>query len=60
MVAVSEIQAISDLDLIQDLAGVPAGAAWRSPAARRLAIGEYLAFRRDRMEEVMHEWLQSS
>lgn len=59
MVAVNRIQSISDMDLINDVARVPAGAAWRSPAARRLEIAEYLAFRRDLLEEVMTEWLQS-
>jgi hypothetical protein len=59
MVAVNQIQSISDMDLINDVARVPAGAAWRSPATRRLEIAEYLASRRDQLEEVMSEWLQT-
>lgn len=59
MVAVSEIQAIDDAALIADVSQVPAGAAWASPAPRRLAIAEYLAYRRDELEEVMRRWLRS-
>ena len=59
MVAVTEIEAIDDAALIADVSQVPAGVAWASPAPRRLAIAEYLAYRRDELKEVMRQWLRS-
>lgn len=59
MAAVQKIKSITDRNLIEDVSRVPSGEPWRSPVDRRLAIAEYLAFRRDRLQEVMEKWLSS-
>ncbi len=54
--AVSRIEAISDVDLERAVSQVPSGATWRAPADRRLAIGAWLATRRDGLREAMARW----
>jgi hypothetical protein len=59
MPAVAAIEAVTDRDLIETVAQIPSGAAWRSELTRRKDIVAYLAHRRDRLKEVMATWAQS-
>ena len=57
--AVRRINHMDDRTILEAVAGMPLGGPWQSPVDRRLQIAEWLAYRRDRMEEVMVEWLRS-
>lgn len=59
MPAVDSIQRVTDRQLLECVAGIPSGSPWRSPAPRRLEIAEYLAHRRDRLQEVIRTWLST-
>jgi hypothetical protein len=54
--AVIRIEALSDDDLLDAVDRVPVGPHWQSDVTRRLAIAEWLAYRRDRLREVMLAW----
>lgn len=56
--AVRTIESLSDMDLVNAVAGVPSGDPWRGPVARRLEIVGWLAHRRDRLWAVMDKWAQ--
>jgi len=55
--AVSLIEGVSDRELLGVVSQIPSGDAWRSPTDRRLAIGEWLAVRRDNLRVAMGRWM---
>jgi hypothetical protein len=57
--ALGRIAALDDEDLLAAVARVPDGPEWNSDRAHRLALAEWLAFRRDRLGEVIHRWRSS-
>jgi hypothetical protein len=57
--AVARIAGVTDRELMDAVAGTPAGGAWRSDLTRRREIVEYLAYRRDRLQEVMDAWCRA-
>jgi hypothetical protein len=54
--AVTEIESVTDAELLEAVARVPSGGAWQSAPDRRLAMARWLAHRRDRIRGVMHGW----
>ncbi len=56
--AVRRIKHMGDTVILEAVAAMPFGGPWQSPVDRRLAIAQWLAYRRDRMEEVMLKWLK--
>jgi hypothetical protein len=56
--AVNLIESITDEVLLRAVAQIPNGERWNSAAERRLAIGRWLAYRRDRLRRVMRAWEQ--
>lgn len=56
---VTRIEGLADPDILQAVAAMPDGTAWRSEIERRLEIAAWLGFRRDRIREVMEEWLRA-
>lgn len=56
--AVGRIEAVSDSDILEAVAGIPTGDPWRSPAARRLEIAEWLVRRRAQLRGVMMAWVR--
>jgi hypothetical protein len=57
--AVRRIKEMGDRVILEAVAGMPFGGPWQSPVDRRLQIAQWLAHRRDRVEEVMLKWLAS-
>jgi hypothetical protein len=71
--AVTEIEGVSDGELIEAVSRMPAGESqregsrgrppqpelWSAARARRLDIARWLAYRRGRLREVMETWLQA-
>jgi hypothetical protein len=55
--AVDEIESVSDHELLGFVSGMPVGGPWQSDIDRRLRIAEWLAHRRDKLREVMKQWL---
>ena len=55
--AVERIEGVSDAVLLDAIARVPAGDEWRGPTDRRLAIGRWLAQRRQNIRGVMAAWM---
>jgi len=55
---VKRIEAITDTNLLEAVARVPASEPWRSPVERRGEIASWLAHRRGRLREVMEAWLR--
>lgn len=54
--AVDRVESVSDDDLLRSVAQVPLGAVWRSDSKRRLQIARWLAYRRDKVREVVTGW----
>ena len=54
--AIHRIEAVTDQQLVEAVTRIPAGEPWRAPTERRLAIGNWLAFRRSKIREVMAQW----
>jgi hypothetical protein len=57
--AVGRISGLTDENLLEAVAQVPDGTEWNSAPARRLQLAEWLAFRRDRLAEVVRRWARS-
>lgn len=57
--AVKAIEQLSDDDLLAAVANVPDEAGWIASRKRRFQMFEWLSFRRDRLMEVMEEWLKA-
>ncbi len=57
--AIRAVESVTDRDLMESVAQVPAGEPWRGPVARRAEIASWLAARRDRIRTVMEGWLNS-
>jgi hypothetical protein len=54
--AATQIEAVTDQQILDAVSGIPLGEPWKSPAARRLAIATWLAARRPLVREVMKAW----
>jgi len=54
--AVSQIESISDQDLLEAVSCIPEGVIWNASADRRLAIAAWLAYRRDCLRATLIEW----
>ena len=54
--AADQIEAVTDQQILDAVAGIPLGESWRSPASRRLEIATWLAARRPLVREVMKAW----
>ncbi len=55
--ALAKIQQVTDDEILRAVTQIPSGDAWRSPANRRLAIGRWVAERRDAMQGAMRSWM---
>jgi len=55
--AVDRIEAVPEEDILRAVACIPAGAEWRSPSDRRLAIGRWLCQRKGMLRGVMTAWM---
>ena len=54
--AVRRIEALTDLEILEAVAGVPDEPGWQASFARRLAIAEWLIKRKGRLREVLLGW----
>ena len=54
--AADQIEAVTDQQILDAVAGIPLGDPWKSPASRRLEIATWLAGRRRMVREVMEQW----
>lgn len=54
--AVARIEALADADILLALTHIPKEQEWHSTPDRLKAIGRWLAYRRDRVREVMETW----
>ncbi|MDP9222906.1 MAG: hypothetical protein M3P18_03455 [Actinomycetota bacterium] len=54
--AVEQIEDLGDGILLRAVSQIPSDLEWNSATARRLALAEWLAWRRDRLREVMRQW----
>jgi hypothetical protein len=54
--AVYQIESICDQDLLEVVSCIPEGARWDAGIDRRLAIGAWLAHRRDHLRPALMEW----
>jgi hypothetical protein len=54
--AIAKISSVTDRQILGAVACVPTGSDWRAERSRRLEIARWLAFRRDRLPEVMRRW----
>jgi hypothetical protein len=57
--AVRRIREMNDSVILEAVARMPFGGPWQSQVDRRLQIAQWLAYRRERIEEVMHKWLKA-
>ena len=57
--AARRIKEVSDQQILDSVARMPFGGPWQSPVDRRLQIAKWLAYRRERIEEVMNKWLNA-
>lgn len=55
--ALAKIEAVTDDEILRAVTQIPSGDAWRSPADKRLAIGRWVAERRDALRGVMESWM---
>ena len=55
--AVDRIEAVTESDMLEAVARIPAGGQWRSSAERRLAIGRWLIQRQQQVRGVMSAWM---
>ena len=55
--ALVKIEAVTDDEILRAVTQIPSGDAWRSPVDRRLAIGRWVAERRDALRGVMESWM---
>ncbi len=51
------IEAVTDQQILEAVSGIPIGATWRGPVARRLEIASWLAARRGKVRGVISKWM---
>lgn len=54
--AADQIEAVTDQQILDAVAGIPLGDSWTSPASRRLEIAIWLAARRGMVRGVISQW----
>jgi len=57
--AVSKIEGVTDIQLVQACARMPTGPMWRSESTRRLTIANWLQHRRPLLRGIMDAWLST-
>ncbi len=57
--AITAVERVTDHDLMELVAQVPAGEPWRGPVARRAQIASWLSDRRSQIRALMEAWLRS-
>jgi hypothetical protein len=57
LAAVSSVESFTDQQLLLAVSCIPDDTLWNGGTARRLRIAEWLAYRRERIREVMQAWL---
>ena len=56
--AVSRVQALDDEALLEDVSNMPDDHEWQAAMERRLRVAEWLASRRDTLDQLMATWRQ--
>jgi len=56
--AIDAIEAVTDAAILNAISQIPSADEWRSPVARRLSIGRWLAERRQTVRGVMEAWMK--
>lgn len=58
MPTVGVVESVTDEELLEAVSRIPTGDEWRSPIDRRIEIASWLSHRRNRIREVMSQWVK--